>query len=75
MAQKATITVEEIHCESCEHTISTALSRLSGVLRVSADAATNQVQVHYDELALNEANLRSALADIGYPPVETPTAG
>ncbi|MDA8074272.1 MAG: hypothetical protein M0Z40_03385 [Actinomycetota bacterium] len=45
------------------------------MLQVSADAAANQAQVHYDELALNEANLRSALADIGYPPVETPTAG
>lgn len=75
MAQKATITIEAIHCASCEHTISTALSRLKGVLRASADAATNQVQVHYDELALDEAGLRSALAEIGYPPLETPTAG
>lgn len=75
MAQTATITVEEIHCASCERTISVALTRLNGVLRVSADAATNQVQVHYDELALNEANLRSALSGIGYQPVETRAAG
>ncbi len=67
MAQTTTITVQEIYCESCEHTIATALSRLSGVLRVTPDAKTNQVKVSYDELALN--NLRSALAEIGYDPV------
>jgi len=68
MALTTTITVQEIHCESCEHTIATALSRLSGVLRVTPDAETNQVKISYDELALNEANLRSALAEIGYDP-------
>lgn len=69
MAQTTTITVHEIHCESCEHTITTALSRLSGVLRVTPSAETNQVKISYDELSLNEANLRSALAEIGYDPV------
>jgi copper chaperone CopZ len=69
MAQTTTITVQEIHCESCEHTIATALSRLGGVLRVTPDASTNQVKISYDELALNEEHLRSALADIGYDPV------
>jgi len=69
MAQTTMITVQEIHCESCEHTIATALSRLNGVLRVTTDAETNQVKITYDELALNEANLRSALAEIGYDPV------
>ena len=69
MAQTTTITVQEIHCESCEHLIATALSRLSGVLRVASDAETNQVKISSDELALNEANLRSALAEIGYDPV------
>ncbi len=70
MALTTTVTVQEIHFGSCEHTITTVLSRLNGVLGVAADAKTNQVKVSYDELALNEANLRSALADIGYLPVE-----
>lgn len=75
MAQTTTITVEEIHCESCEHTITTALSRLNGVLRVRPDASTNQVKVSYDELALNRSNLEAALSEIGYPPVEASPAG
>ncbi|WP_298387999.1 heavy-metal-associated domain-containing protein [Ferrimicrobium sp.] len=69
MTKTTTITVQEIHCESCEHTIATALSRLSGVLRVTPDVKTNQVKISYDERSLNETNLRSALADIGYDPI------
>lgn len=75
MAQTTTITVEEIHCESCEHTISTALSKLHGLLRVRPDAATNQVKVSYDKLSLNRANIEAALNEIGYPPVEAGSAG
>jgi copper chaperone CopZ len=71
MARKATITVEEIHCEGCERTISARLTRLDGVLRVRADAASNQVQVHYDEQSIDEASLKAALSEIGYRPVET----
>ncbi len=69
MAQTTTITVREIHCESCEHTIATALSQLNGVLRVAPSAKTNQVKVSYDELALSEANLRARLVEIGYDPL------
>ncbi len=69
MTKTTTITVQEIHCESCEHTIATALSRLSGVLRVTPDVETNQVKISYDERSLDETNLRSALADIGYDPI------
>jgi copper chaperone CopZ len=69
MAQTTTITLREIHCESCEHTIETLLSQLNGVLRVSPSAKTNQVKVSYDELALSEANLRARLVEIGYNPL------
>lgn len=70
MATSTTITVAEIHCESCERTISTVLSQLDGVLRVTPSATTNQVRVTYDEAAVTEANLRSTLADLGYDPVD-----
>lgn len=69
MARTTTITVSEIHCGSCERSITTALSSLDGVLRVTPDAKTNRVKVSYDELALGEATLRSVLAEIGYEPV------
>jgi len=69
MAQTTTITLKEIHCGSCEHTIETVLSQLNGVLRVSPSAKTNQVKVSYDELALNAANLHARLVEIGYDPL------
>lgn len=69
MAQTTILTVQEIHCESCEHTISTALSSLAGVLRVSPDAATNQVKISYDESTLDRGRLEAALAEIGYPSI------
>ncbi len=69
MAQTTTITVQEIHCQSCERTIAMALSKLNGVLRVTPSAKTNQVRVSYDELVLGKDDLRVALAEIGYDPV------
>lgn len=69
MAHTTTITVQQIHCESCERSISAALSRVNGVLRVAPKAESSQVTVSYDEALLDEAAIRSALADIGYEPV------
>lgn len=69
MACTTTVEVREIHCESCEHTIAMALSEFDGVLRVTPSAVTNQVKISYDELALNAADLRAKLAEIGYHPV------
>lgn len=64
----ATITVREIHCEGCENTIRTALSRLEGVRSVQPDHRTNQVQISYDKARISDAGLREALAGIGFDP-------
>jgi copper chaperone CopZ len=69
IAQTTTITVQEIHCQSCERTIAMALSKLNGVLRVVPSAKINQVRVCYDELVLDKDDLRLALAEIGYDPL------
>lgn len=69
MAVTTTIEVKEIHCEGCEHVIRTALSQLNGVLSVAPSRENNQVTVSYDELALNEANLKERLVEIGYEPI------
>jgi copper chaperone CopZ len=69
MAKTTTISVGEIHCESCENTIRTALSKIDGVYQVAPSQATNQIKVSYDEQALSEADLKKNLAEIGYEPV------
>ena len=69
MAITTTITVQEIHCESCERAVRSALSRLPGVLQVSPSAERNEVQVSYDENQVDKARLRAKLAEIGYDPL------
>lgn len=69
MAKTTTITVGEIHCDSCENTIRTALSNMEGVFQVAPSQQTNQVKVSYDEQAVSEAQLKETLTEIGYEPV------
>lgn len=69
MARTTTITVGEIHCESCENTIRTALSALDGVIQVAPSAKTNQVKVSFDEQAISEDDLKERLSEVGYEPV------
>lgn len=69
MVQTITIQVKEIHCEGCEHTITTAFSSLDGVLRTTASSKTNEVKVSYDEAKIDETGLRAKLSEVGYDPV------
>jgi copper chaperone CopZ len=63
-----TLKVDEIHCESCEKTIRTTLSRLPGVAIVIPSAARNDVRVSFDDTQVGEDQLRAALAEVGFPP-------
>ena len=63
-----TITVKDIRCESCENTIRTALSRLSGVIQVVPSAERNDVKVSYDEATIGEDEMRRKLQEVGYEP-------
>jgi copper chaperone CopZ len=66
----ATIKVREIHCESCENTIRTALSRLQGVRDVRPSHQTGRVRVLFDETRVGEEVLRTRLAELGYEPAD-----
>lgn len=63
-----TITVKDIHCESCENTIQTALSRLPGVVHIVPSAERNTVRVSYDEAMIGEDEVRRKLQEVGYEP-------
>ena len=63
-----TITIKDIHCENCENTIRTALSRLPGVVRVVPSSERNDVTVSYDDAQIDEAALREKLLAVGYEP-------
>lgn len=63
------IKVREIHCESCEHTIRTALGALAGVRAVVASAQRGDVRVSFDEATVSEQRLRETLSEVGYEPI------
>jgi copper chaperone CopZ len=65
-----TIKVNEIHCAGCENAIRTVLGKMPGVTMVRPDAATSTVQVIFTTADVTEADLRTALDDLGYPPAD-----
>jgi copper chaperone CopZ len=68
MAQQS-FQVQEIHCGACEEAIRKSLSRLDGVRTVEPDAATNRVEVIFDEARTDERSIAERLATAGYPVV------
>lgn len=64
-----TLKVSEIHCDSCERTINTALSGVPGVAFVVASAERNDVRVSFDDTRVTEDDLRSRLDQAGFKPV------
>jgi copper chaperone CopZ len=68
MAQQ-TFQVQEIHCGACESAIRKSLARMDGVLVIEPDAATNRVEVVYDETQTDEGAIAERLATAGYPVV------
>jgi copper chaperone CopZ len=68
MAQQS-FQVQDIHCGACEDAIRKSLARLNGVRVIEPDAATNRVEVVYDESQTDEAAIGERLASAGYPVV------
>ena len=68
MARSVRPEVKGIHCEGCENTIRSALSRLPGVVDVRASHATKQVDVivHGKEI---ETAVKERLRALGFDPV------
>lgn len=60
--------VSEIHCDRCENTIQTALSRVPGVALVVASAEENEVRVSFDDAKVSEDELWVRLGDAGFQP-------
>lgn len=64
-----TISVPAISCGHCVATIERELAELPGVQRVRADATSKEVEITWEAPA-HWAQLRTTLAEIGYPPAE-----
>ncbi len=64
---KTTLTVPDISCEHCQHTITEALSPLEGVRAVEVDIPTKQVRVDYDESVVGVDRFKDVLEEEEYP--------
>lgn len=64
-----TVTVPNISCGHCVHTIQRELGALPGVSRVVASNDTKQVTVEWDANTSWEV-VKQTLVEIGYPPAE-----
>ena len=63
-----TLSVPNISCGHCVHTIQTELSDLDGIKSVKADQTSKQVVVVF-EIPADEEIIRKTLAEINYPAV------
>lgn len=63
--------VSGMSCTGCEQRIAAVLGRLEGVAEVDADHRAGTVTVAYAAATVDEATIRSRLADAGYETAAT----
>lgn len=61
-----TISVPEIHCDHCKHSIEGALNPLPGVDLATVDVPSATVTVEYDQAAISRDDIVAAITDQGY---------
>jgi copper chaperone len=61
-----TISVPEIHCDHCKHSIEGALAPLPGVASARVDVAARTITVEIDETLTDRGRLVAAIEDQGY---------
>ncbi|MCB0047230.1 MAG: cation transporter [Caldilineaceae bacterium] len=62
-----TVTVPNISCGHCTHTIEMEVGDVTGVSSVKADEATKQVVIEWDDPATWE-EIETLMTEINYPP-------
>ena len=61
-----TISVPEIHCDHCKHSIEGALAPLPGVASARVDVKARTVTVDVDETLTDRGRLVAAIEEQGY---------
>ena len=65
-----TVQVPSISCGHCVKTIEREVGELAGVTSVSAEAATRNVRIEWDESRTSWEDIRKLMQDIHYAPAE-----
>jgi copper chaperone len=66
MTTTTTISVPEIHCDHCKHSIEGALTALPGVRAAQVNIDAKNVTVQFDEAQTDQEHLVAAIEDQGY---------
>ncbi len=66
MKEQLVLQVSGMSCSGCEERIGTALSRLDGVVRSSADHESGRVRVAYDPAQVSAEMVRARIQEMGY---------
>ena len=66
MNEQLVVEVSGMSCGGCEQRISTALARLDGVRRSTADHRSGRVRVSYDPAVTSVHDVRERIAEMGY---------
>ena len=66
--QTKTVTVPNISCGHCVHTVQNEVGELEGVKNVVAVEDTKMVTVEWEEPPQSWDNIKALLAEIDYPP-------
>lgn len=64
--REVTLSVPEVSCEHCVHTIGEALGKLAGISGVQTDLPSKTVQVRFDPLEVSLDSIVAKLDDVGY---------
>jgi copper chaperone CopZ len=65
-----TVQVPNISCGHCVRTIEREVGELDGVTSVSAEAATREVRIEWDDSRTDWEEIRKRMEDIHYAPAE-----
>lgn len=70
--EKKTMLLHGMTCAACAQRIEKTLRKLPGIAQANVNLASEKLFVDYDEEALTPAEIRDAVAKIGYEAVEPP---
>ena len=66
-SKTVTLTVSNMTCVTCPHTVKMALTKVEGVSKAAVDFDKKEAVVTFDDAKTNAAALIKATTDAGYP--------
>tara|TARA_R110002124_G_scaffold159364_1_gene326544 strand:- start:337 stop:630 length:294 start_codon:yes stop_codon:yes gene_type:complete len=69
------LSVPDMSCVSCPYVVKKSISKVDGVLSVSATMKDRSATVAFDDTKTNVDQVRAATASIGYPSTVVPSTG